>query len=184
MRGLCGTLTWTQHDDFTTPDGDVENTVASFAKKFTTENCVLPEGTPADACTTFTQKRDYAEAACSIIHTAVFQVSAYLMEWVLFSALLQLSPHVHTCPFALCYRRHVMMRWRESTISICACWRFVDALQRGCVTVPSSLLTPNTALRRVSLYAGVIKHSVVSRGLVTSYFGKNLAYRNNAFVSI
>lgn len=35
-------------------------------------------------------------------------------------------------------------------------------LQRGCVTVLSSLLMPNTALRRVLLYTGVIKHSVVS----------------------
>lgn len=74
VRGLCGTMTWSHHDDFTTPDGDIENNVASFARKFTTGNCFLPGGTAADACTTFTQKRDYAEAVCSVIHTAAFQV--------------------------------------------------------------------------------------------------------------
>lgn len=63
-----------------------------------------------------------------------------------------------------------MMWWRESTISVCAFWRFVDVLQRGRATAPSSLLTPNTALRRVLLYTGGIKPSVVSGGSVSSYY--------------
>uniref|UniRef100_A0A3B4XYZ2 SCO-spondin n=1 Tax=Seriola lalandi dorsalis TaxID=1841481 RepID=A0A3B4XYZ2_SERLL len=46
VRGLCGTLTWNQHDDFTTPEGDVENSVSSFAGKFTSERCTLPGGAP------------------------------------------------------------------------------------------------------------------------------------------
>lgn len=80
VRGLCGTLTWNQHDDFTTPEGDVENSVASFAGKFTRAHCALPQGTPPDPCTTYTQRRQYAETACSVIHGPVFQVRQ--MKWV------------------------------------------------------------------------------------------------------
>lgn len=74
VRGLCGTLTWNQHDDFTTPEGDVESSVASFAGKYTTEHCAVPSGAPPDPCTTYTQRRQYAETVCSVIHGPVFQV--------------------------------------------------------------------------------------------------------------
>lgn len=80
VRGLCGTLTWNQHDDFTTPEGDVENSVASFAGKFARAHCALPQGTPPDPCTTYTQRRQYAETACSVVHGPVFQVRQ--MKWV------------------------------------------------------------------------------------------------------
>lgn len=78
VRGLCGTLTWNQHDDFTTPEGDVETSVSSFAAKFTAERCTLPAGglAPQDPCTTYTQRRHYAHSVCSIIHSSVFQVRA------------------------------------------------------------------------------------------------------------
>lgn len=74
MRGLCGTLTWNQYDDFTTPEGDVENSVSSFAGKFITEHCTVPSGAPPDPCATYTQRRHYAESVCSVIHSPVFQV--------------------------------------------------------------------------------------------------------------
>lgn len=74
MRGLCGTLTWSQHDDFTTPEGDVENSVSSFAQKFTSGHCSVPSGAPPDPCSTYTQTRHYAESVCSVIHSSVFQV--------------------------------------------------------------------------------------------------------------
>lgn len=74
VRGLCGTLTWNQHDDFITPEGDVENSVSSFAAKFTRGQCSLPQGTPPDPCTTYTQRKQYAETLCSVIHSPVFQV--------------------------------------------------------------------------------------------------------------
>uniref|UniRef100_A0A665VKH1 SCO-spondin n=1 Tax=Echeneis naucrates TaxID=173247 RepID=A0A665VKH1_ECHNA len=80
VRGLCGTLTWNQHDDFTTPEGDVENSVTSFAGKFTTEHCLLPGGALPDACTTYTQRRYYAETVCSVIHSPVFQVCHDMVE--------------------------------------------------------------------------------------------------------
>lgn len=147
VRGLCGTLTWTPHDDFITPDGDIENNVPSFAKKFTTEHCFLPGGAPPNACTTFTQKRHYAEAVCFIIHTTVFQV-AYTYRSKCYFLFCYSSSNFYPCPFALFYCRRVMMWWTGSTISVSACQRPVDAFLGGCVTVLLSLLTPNTALRR------------------------------------
>ncbi|KAL0156110.1 hypothetical protein M9458_047356, partial [Cirrhinus mrigala] len=62
-----------QHDDFTTPEGDVENSVASFAAKFRTGSCPLPSAVTSDPCGQHTQRRQYAESVCSVIHSAVFQ---------------------------------------------------------------------------------------------------------------
>ncbi|KAJ8010539.1 hypothetical protein DPEC_G00076130 [Dallia pectoralis] len=73
IRGLCGTMTWNQYDDFTTPEGDVENTVSSFAAKFTTRDCRPPVGAQPDPCGTYTQRRQYAENVCSVIRSPVFQ---------------------------------------------------------------------------------------------------------------
>ena len=98
MRGLCGTLTWNQHDDFTTPEGDVENSVSLFVSKFTTEHCAIPKGAPPDPCTTYTQRRPYAETVCSVIHSPVFQV-----VWVecfkspTISGMSLSSVFIHTC---------------------------------------------------------------------------------------
>ncbi|KAM6977691.1 SCO-spondin [Aplochiton taeniatus] len=80
VRGLCGTLTWYQHDDFTTPEGDVENSVASFAAKFTAGECSLPQGPPSDPCSTSPQRRQDADHVCSIIHGPVFQACHDVVE--------------------------------------------------------------------------------------------------------
>uniref|UniRef100_A0AAY5K320 SCO-spondin n=1 Tax=Esox lucius TaxID=8010 RepID=A0AAY5K320_ESOLU len=61
VRGLCGTMNWNQYDDFTTPEGDVENTVSSFAAKFTTRDCPPPLEAQPDPCGTYTQRRQYAQ---------------------------------------------------------------------------------------------------------------------------
>lgn len=74
VRGLCGTLTWNQHDDFTTPEGDIENNVASFAARFSPGSCTLLSAVTSDPCSTFTQRRHHAESVCAVIHSAVFQV--------------------------------------------------------------------------------------------------------------
>ncbi|XP_070960618.1 SCO-spondin [Oncorhynchus clarkii lewisi] len=80
IRGLCGTLTWNQHDDFTTPEGDVENTVSSFAAKFTTGDCLPPQDAPPDPCGSYSQRRQYAESVCSVIHSPVFQACHDVVE--------------------------------------------------------------------------------------------------------
>uniref|UniRef100_A0A087Y443 SCO-spondin n=1 Tax=Poecilia formosa TaxID=48698 RepID=A0A087Y443_POEFO len=133
VRGLCGTLTWSQHDDFTTPEGDVENNVLSFAEKFTSEPCTLPGGTPADPCSTYTQRRIYAQTACAIIHSLVFQVCHDVVDR---------EPYFHLCLSEVCgcdpqrtschctvltaYGRHcaqegVTVQWRNQTLCPVQC---------------------------------------------------------------
>lgn len=165
MRGLCGTLTWTQRDDFTTPEGDVENSVSSFAGKFTTEQCSMPGGPLPDACTTFTQRREYAETMCSVIHTAVFQVCS--VKFVIFCH----CPLFLTCPAPFWFCRGVTMWWRGNTTFVSVCQRFVVVLLRGRVTAPSSLPMHNTVLRKAPLYTGVIIPFAVSGGFIVSYCG-------------
>lgn len=162
MRGLCGTLTWNQHDDFTTPEGDVESSVASFVGKFTTEHCAVPRGAPPDPCTTYTQRRQYAETVCSVIHGPVFQVCG--MECVrspgLIFVFLPLGhPHVH---HRLRFCRHATTWWRGSPISASVCQRFADVFPKGRATAPSSLPTPDTALRRVLSSNGATTPCAVS----------------------
>uniref|UniRef100_A0A3Q3AAE4 SCO-spondin n=1 Tax=Kryptolebias marmoratus TaxID=37003 RepID=A0A3Q3AAE4_KRYMA len=93
VRGLCGTLTWNQYDDFTTPDGDVENSVLSFAEKFTSERCTLSGAGPPDPCSTYTQRRYYAETVCAIIHSPVFQACHDVVEK---------EPYFHLCLSEVC----------------------------------------------------------------------------------
>uniref|UniRef100_A0A8D2L3M7 SCO-spondin n=1 Tax=Varanus komodoensis TaxID=61221 RepID=A0A8D2L3M7_VARKO len=63
VRGLCGTYNWNQQDDFTTPEGDVEASVAAFAGKFrASPDCAPPRG-----------QRPLAQAACAVLHGPSFQ---------------------------------------------------------------------------------------------------------------
>ncbi|KAF3703311.1 SCO-spondin Precursor [Channa argus] len=132
VRGLCGTLTWNQHDDFTTPEGDVENSVSSFAGKFTSEHCTVPSGAPPDPCTTYTQRRHYAESVCSIIHSPVFQMCHDVVERELYFRLClsevcgcapQKSCH---CTVLTAYAQHcaqegVAVHWRNQTFCPVQC---------------------------------------------------------------
>lgn len=157
VRGLCGTLTWNQHDDFTTPEGDVENSVSSFAGKLITNHCSLPSGSPAEPCATFTQRRRYAESVCSIIHGPVFQV-AYRNS----PSLSAYAPAALFTPGLVLSCRLVMMWWRGSPTSFSVCQRLVAALHKRPVTAPSSLPTPDTVLRRASQSSGATTPSAVS----------------------
>lgn len=159
VRGLCGTLTWNQHDDFTTPEGDVENSVSSFAGKFTTGHCTLPRGAPPDPCSTYTQRRQYAETVCSVIHSPVFQVQ---FAWsVLHLCLCPPLFYSHVRPPPR-FRRCVTTWWRGSPISASVCRRSAAAFPRGPVTAPSSPPTPDAALRRAPPSTGAITPSAVS----------------------
>lgn len=74
VRGMCGTLTWSQHDDFTTPEGDVESGISSFASKMTLGGCMPPLGVSPDPCVTYPQRRQQAGSVCGVIQSGVFQV--------------------------------------------------------------------------------------------------------------
>ncbi|CAL8400400.1 unnamed protein product [Gadus morhua 'NCC'] len=134
VRGLCGTLTWDQHDDFTTPEGDVEASVSAFAAKFAAERCALPPGGPAapDPCTTYAQRRPHADALCSVIHSPVFQACHDVVER---------EPYLRLCQTEVCgceqqgachctvltaYARHcaqegVAIPWRNHTFCPVRC---------------------------------------------------------------
>ncbi|KAM6201811.1 SCO-spondin-like [Rhynchocyon petersi] len=76
VQGLCGTFTWNQQDDFLTPAGDVETSVAAFTNKFQVSGvgrCPLSDTLPPHPCSTYTQRRPFAEAACMVLHGPAFQ---------------------------------------------------------------------------------------------------------------
>lgn len=78
VRGLCGTFTWNQQDDFLTPAGDVETSPADFASRFQVAGngeCSSGDSVPLSPCSTHSQHLAFAEAACAILHGPAFQVA-------------------------------------------------------------------------------------------------------------
>ncbi|EFN85665.1 Hemocytin [Harpegnathos saltator] len=73
-KGLCGTFSGNQKDDFVTPDGDVETTVIAFANKWKVNKYCIDESVnePKHPCELNPQKRAAAEEYCSKIHTDIF----------------------------------------------------------------------------------------------------------------
>uniref|UniRef100_H2LGR4 Subcommissural organ spondin n=1 Tax=Oryzias latipes TaxID=8090 RepID=H2LGR4_ORYLA len=132
VHGLCGTLTWSQHDDFTTPEGDVEMSVSAFAEKFISQPCTLPKAAPSDPCSTYTQRISYAERVCSVIHNPVFQKCHDVVEKEPYFRLclsevcacaLQRSCH---CTVLTAYAQHcaqegVQVHWRNQTFCPVQC---------------------------------------------------------------
>lgn len=78
VQGLCGTFTWNQQDDFLTPAGDVETSIAAFASKFQAAGegrCPSEDTAPLSPCGTHTQRHVFAEAACAVLRGPTFQVA-------------------------------------------------------------------------------------------------------------
>ncbi|KAF4095523.1 hypothetical protein G5714_023126 [Onychostoma macrolepis] len=132
VRGLCGTLTWSQRDDFTTPEGDVENSVASFVAKFRTGSCPLPSAVTSDPCASHTQHRQYAESVCSVIHSAVFQACHDVVDRepymrLCLSEVCSCGPHSSCqCTVLTAFARHcaqegVPVSWRNRTFCSVQC---------------------------------------------------------------
>ncbi|XP_075444784.1 SCO-spondin-like [Ascaphus truei] len=94
VRGLCGTYNWNQNDDFTTPEGDIETSSAAFANKFKA-SASCPDVGPFtfDPCGTYTQRRDFAADACSVISSSVFQTCHDQVEW---------EPYHQLCQYDVC----------------------------------------------------------------------------------
>uniref|UniRef100_A0A8D2ECW6 SCO-spondin n=1 Tax=Theropithecus gelada TaxID=9565 RepID=A0A8D2ECW6_THEGE len=83
VQGLCGTFTQNQQDDFLTPAGDVETSIAAFASKFQVAGkgrCPSGDSAPLSPCTTHSQRHTFAEAACAILHSSVFQECHRLVD--------------------------------------------------------------------------------------------------------
>lgn len=72
-KGLCGTFTSNQKDDFLTPDGDVEQSVVPFANKWkTSEQCEDVNKESDHPCDLNPQKRAAAEKYCSSLKKELF----------------------------------------------------------------------------------------------------------------
>ncbi|CAI5789335.1 SCO-spondin [Podarcis lilfordi] len=81
VRGLCGTYNWNQQDEFTTPEGDVESSAATFASRFRISHDCPSFGTfPFDPCSMYAQRRQFAEAACEVLHSPPFQACHDVVE--------------------------------------------------------------------------------------------------------
>ncbi|XP_076276507.1 hemolectin isoform X2 [Lasioglossum baleicum] len=73
-RGLCGTFSENQKDDFITPEGDTEQSAACFANKWKTDEfCAnLPEKELDHPCELDPQKRATAKQYCSYLYSDIF----------------------------------------------------------------------------------------------------------------
>ncbi|XP_058797462.1 hemocytin [Phymastichus coffea] len=72
-KGLCGTFSASQKDDFLTPDGDVEQAVVAFANKWKTdEHCADIKKDSDHPCDVNAHKRDAAEKYCGVLKTKIF----------------------------------------------------------------------------------------------------------------
>lgn len=72
-KGLCGTFSGNQKDDFATPDGDVETGAIAFANKWkVNKDCIDSKNEPKNPCELNPQKRATAEEYCSKIHSDIF----------------------------------------------------------------------------------------------------------------
>ncbi|XP_039903034.1 SCO-spondin-like, partial [Simochromis diagramma] len=108
------------------------NSVTSFVAKFTTELCTLPGGAAPEACSTYTQRRQYAETVCAVIHSLIFQLCHDVVEREPYfrlclsevcSCVPQGSCH---CTVLTAYARHcaqegVVVQWRNRTFCTMQC---------------------------------------------------------------
>ncbi|KAB1276572.1 SCO-spondin [Camelus dromedarius] len=130
VQGLCGTFTWNQQDDFLTPAGDVETSIAAFASKFQVAGkgrCPLEDSTPLSPCSTHSQRHIFAEATCAILHGPDFQECHGLVEREPFhlrclAAVCGCAPGRDClCPVLAAYARHcaqegALLSWRNQML--------------------------------------------------------------------
>lgn len=83
LKGLCGTFTKNQHDDFLTPEGDIEEVHEIFGQKWRVEeNCVDIPSLPRTLiqekpCDRAPERRSYAARICVIIKGEDFKGIRY-----------------------------------------------------------------------------------------------------------
>ncbi|XP_046389468.1 hemocytin isoform X2 [Ischnura elegans] len=81
-KGLCGTFNLNQRDDFLTPEGDVEQSVSSFANKWkTSETCEdVPDKFLESPCDVNIQKKALAERHCQKLKGSIFQACHWFVD--------------------------------------------------------------------------------------------------------
>ncbi|XP_074753624.1 SCO-spondin-like [Athene noctua] len=81
VRGLCGTYSWNQGDEFTTPAGDVESGVSAFANTYrVSSDCPALGPFPLEPCGDFAGWQELAEASCAVLHGPAFQPCHQVVE--------------------------------------------------------------------------------------------------------
>lgn len=82
-KGLCGTYTNNQNDDFLTNEGDIEQDSNAFANKWkTSDECtdVKMGDLLQDACEIFPQRREIAQLYCSKLKSDIFSSMSVITE--------------------------------------------------------------------------------------------------------
>lgn len=69
--GLCGNFNGLARDDFTTPQGELEENPVIFGHSWRASFCELPSP-PSNPCDINPSRRQWAEYACSIIKQGIF----------------------------------------------------------------------------------------------------------------
>lgn len=74
LKGLCGTFNENQRDDFTTPEGDVETSVPSFANQWKTDEVCqdVEDKEVPHPCKSNSHNKAAAEKYCAKIKDAIF----------------------------------------------------------------------------------------------------------------
>ncbi|KAJ8683258.1 hypothetical protein QAD02_019050 [Eretmocerus hayati] len=104
-EGLCGTFTANQRDDFLTPDGDIEQSVAAFANKWkTNERCADVKKELNHPCDQHPEKRNAAEKYCSVLKKNLFSGCHWHVDP---------EPFYMDCVYDMCAC--------ESSIEVCLC---------------------------------------------------------------
>ncbi|KAG8508993.1 LOW QUALITY PROTEIN: SCO-spondin, partial [Galemys pyrenaicus] len=135
VQGLCGTFTWNQQDDFLTPAGDVETSIAAFASKFQVAGdgkCSSEDCTSLSPCGTHAQGHVFAEATCAILQHSAFQECHGLVDREPFhlrclAAVCGCAPGgACLCPVLAAYARRcaqegALPSWRNQTLCPAPC---------------------------------------------------------------
>ncbi|KAK9502170.1 hypothetical protein O3M35_012753 [Rhynocoris fuscipes] len=127
-KGLCGTFTGNQKDDFLTPEGDIEQDAVAFANKWKTEencdNAVVDE--KIDPCKRNINNRDNAKRLCGWIFSSLFldchfyvEPSTYYENCMYDMCSCNKKPSDCLCPMLAAYakecsRQGVPINWRAS----------------------------------------------------------------------
>nr|XP_044630662.1 SCO-spondin [Equus asinus] len=135
VQGLCGTFTRNQQDDFLTPAGDVETSIAAFASKFQVGDegrCPSEDSTLLSPCSTHAQHHIFSEAACAVLRGPAFQECHGLVDREPFhlrclAAMCGCAPGRDClCPVLAAYARRcaqegASLLWRNQTLCPVLC---------------------------------------------------------------